>query len=457
MRIRHSRTARLAAAGVAAGLLLSACGGSSGSGDSDSLEMWTFKQTHVAALRAAAADFEKETGVKVEVEAYTPDEAFVTKIQSSAKTGDLPDVMEMHSDGEDLALGAGGVVAELTDVVSDAWLDRYPESVRESGYVNDAKLKESEPEGAKFHGVEKGDRHSVPFTVGTFGIVYANKRMLTDAGITAPPTTWAGFIDALKATKAKDARNGGLALGLKVPDTGLTWIAQPLAYSILGEQDYQALFGEDTSATWSSPNGTKVLEAYDQLTPYWMPGTQSLDIDEADQAFAQGKSAFLVGGTFTLSFLEQSGMDPDDVHAFALPGAEDGQVPQPALGPLALTGLSMSATTDQPDKAAQWMEYLSRPEVAAKFAEGASDLPATALGSGDADLLGDALAAMLASFDGTPETTYDPSYRGYFPPAYEQDKTAAILVDMSPLDRLTPQQTGKKITDLTDNYWATGR
>ncbi|MET8824501.1 extracellular solute-binding protein [Streptomyces sp. NPDC004610] len=456
MRIRHSRTARLAAATVAAGLMLTACGGSSGSGDSGALEMWTFKQTHVAALRAAAADFEKETGVKVEIEAYTPDEAFVTKIQSSAKTGDLPDVMELHSDGEDLALGAGGVVSELTDVVDDAWLNRYPQSVRESGYVNDAKLKEAEPEDAKFHGVEKGDRHSVPFTIGTFGIVYANKQMLTDAGVTEPPTTWAGLIDALEATKAKDAQNGGLALGLKVPDTGLTWIAQPLAYSMLGEQDYQALFSDDGSANWSSPGGTAVLEAYDRLTPYWMPGTQSLDIDEADQAFAQGKSAFLVGGTFTLSFLEQSGMDPDDVYAFGLPGAEDGQVPQPALGPLALTGLSMSAATEQPENAAKWMEYLSQPEVAAKFAEGASDLPATELGSGDADLLGDALASMLASFDGTPETTYDPSDRAYFPPAYEQDKAAKILVDMSPLDRLTPAQTGKRITELTDNYWASG-
>ncbi|MFE2044662.1 ABC transporter substrate-binding protein [Streptomyces sp. NPDC059477] len=456
MPIRHSRTARLAAASVAAGLILTACGGSSGSGDSDTLEMWTFKQTHVAALRAVAEDFEKETGIKVEVEAYTPDDAFVTKIQSSAKTGDLPDVLELHSDGEDLALGAGGVVSELTDVVNDEWLNRYPESVRESGYVNDAKLKESEPEDAKFHGVALGDRHSVPFTIGTFGIVYANKQMLTDAGITEPPTTWAGFIDALAATKAKDAQNGGLSLGLKIPDTGLTWIAQPLAYSILGEQDYQALYGEDDTGDWSSPNGTKVLEAYDQLTPYWMPGTQSLDIDEADQAFAQGKSAFLVGGTFTLSFLEQSGMDPDDVYAFGLPGAEDGQVPDPALGPLALTGLSMAATTEQPENAQKWMEYLSQPEVAAKFAEGSSDLPATELGDGNTELLGDALASMLDSFAGTPETTYDPSNRAYFPPAYEQDKAAAILVDMSPLDRLSPEQAGKGITELTDNYWAEG-
>ncbi|MFJ5262431.1 ABC transporter substrate-binding protein [Streptomyces sp. NPDC088387] len=456
MRLRHSRTVRLAAVAAAATLVLTACGGSSDSGDSDTLEMWTFKQSHVAGLEAAAKDFEAETGIKVEVQAYTPDDAFATKIQTSAKTGDLPDVMETHSDGEDLGFGANGVVAELTDVVSDEWLNRYPENIRESGFINDARFKESQSRTSKFYGVEKNQRFSVPFTTGTFGIVYANKKMLADAGVEKPPTTWQEFLDGLEATTAEDATNGGLSLGLKVPDTGLTWVAQPLAYSMLGKADYEALFGEDKAANWSSPNGTAVLEAYDRLTPYWKPGAQALTIDEADQAFAQGKAAWLVGGTFTLSFLKENGMNPDDVHAFGFPGDAEGAVPDPALGPLSLTSLTLSATSEQPDKAAQWMEYLSQPEVAAKFAKAATDLPATALGDGASDIVGPTLTSLLEAFEGTPETTYDPNNRAFFPPGYEQDKAAKILVDMSPLKKLSPAETGKKITGLTDNYWAAG-
>ncbi|MFI9756377.1 ABC transporter substrate-binding protein [Streptomyces sp. NPDC051963] len=456
MRLRHSRTARLAAVAAAAALILTACGGSSGSGDSDTLEMWTFKQSHVAGLKAAAQDFEKETGIKVEVEAYTPDDAFATKIQTSAKTGDLPDVMETHSDGEDLGFGANGVVAELTDVVDDGWLNRYPANIRESGYVTDARFKESQSETSKFNGVEKDQRFSVPFTTGTFGIVYANKKMLADAGMEKPPATWEEFTEALKATTGEDATKGGLALGLKVPDTGLTWVAQPLAYSMLGKQGYEALFGQDKSASWSSPTGVEVLETYDQLTPYWMPGTQALNIDEADQAFAQGKSAWLVGGTFTLSFLKENGMNPDDVYAFGFPGVADGQVPDPALGPLALTSLTLSATSEKSDDAAKWMEYLSQPEVAAKFAKASTDLPATELGDGASEIVGPTLTSLLDAFEGTPETTYDPNYRAFFPPGYEQDKAAMILVDMSPLKKLSPAETGKKITERTDNYWAAG-
>ncbi|WP_433430295.1 ABC transporter substrate-binding protein [Nonomuraea sp. CA-141351] len=447
---------------VAATLTLSAltaCGGSEdpASGGAGALEMWTFKQTHVPGLQQAANDFEKATGIKVKVQAYTPDDAFATKIQSAAKTGDLPDVMETHSDGEDLGFGASGIAAELTNVVNTEWLNRYPENVRESGYVNAAKFKESQDEGSKMHGVKQGARHSVPFTIGTFGIVYANKKMLADAGITKPPANWAEFVDALKATHAKDAKNGGLALGLKIPDTGITWLAQPLAYSMLGRSGYEALFGKDKAANWSSPNGVKVLQAYDQVTPYWMPGTQTLGIDEADQAFAQGKAAWLVGGTFTLSFLEQNGMKPDDVYAFGLPGDAAGQVPDLALGPLALTGLILSATSEQPENAKKWMEYLSRPEVAAKFSKASSDLPATELGSEVSDIVGPTLTSLLESFKGTPDTTYDPARREFFPPGYKQDKAGSILVDMTPLKKASPEETGKKLTELNDSFWAAGQ
>jgi multiple sugar transport system substrate-binding protein len=75
---------------------LTACGGSSGSGDLKTLDMWTFKQSHVPALRDVAKEFKKQTGITVHIEAYTPDDAYTTKVQSAAKTHDLPDVPWTH-------------------------------------------------------------------------------------------------------------------------------------------------------------------------------------------------------------------------------------------------------------------------------------------------------------------------------------------------------------------------
>jgi len=75
---------RLAAAAVATVLSLTplaACGGSSGSSsDSKTLDMWTFKQSHVAGLRNAAAAFKKQTGITVNIQAFTPDDAYSTKV-----------------------------------------------------------------------------------------------------------------------------------------------------------------------------------------------------------------------------------------------------------------------------------------------------------------------------------------------------------------------------------------
>ncbi|MFD4526162.1 ABC transporter substrate-binding protein [Streptomyces sp. NPDC058470] len=457
MRIPVARKARLLAAAVATALSLTsltACGGSSGSGDSKSLEMWTFKQSHVGALRAAAKEFEKETGISVTVEAYTPDDAYTTKIQSAAKTGDLPDLLEVHSDGGDRVLGAAGILSDISSDFKGEWSDRIQPAVQDSGLVTDLIYQNSLNKESKEKGIENGARYSVPLTIGTFGIVYANKKMLADAGITKAPANWAEFLDALKATKAQDPKNGGLSLGLKVQATGLTWVLQPLAFAQLGQQDYEKLWGKDGATDFGSPNGVKVLSMYDQITPYWMPGTQTLTIDQADQAFAQGKAAFAVGGTFTLAFLKQNGVNPDDVLAFGLPAPADGAVPDRGLGPLALTGVSVTSTSEQPDNAKKWMEFLSQQDVATQFAKDSLDLPATELGADSDKVLGPTLSAMVDSFEGTPETTYDPSRGDEFRPiGYEQDDAGTILADLTPLNESSPEQTGQKLSDLIQSYW----
>ncbi|GAA1700989.1 hypothetical protein GCM10009680_47410 [Streptomyces yatensis] len=65
-----SPRARLAAPALAAALSapsLSGGGSASGAGSAD-VTMWTFKQQHVAGLRAAAAEFGEKTGIRVRIE-----------------------------------------------------------------------------------------------------------------------------------------------------------------------------------------------------------------------------------------------------------------------------------------------------------------------------------------------------------------------------------------------------
>jgi multiple sugar transport system substrate-binding protein len=234
-------------------------------------------------------------------------------------------------------------------------------------------------------------------------------------------------------------------------------VLQPLAFADLGKAKYQALFGKDPSADFSSPDGLKVLGLYDQMQPYWMPGAQTQEIDGADQAFAQGKAAWDIGGTFTLAFLQQNGMKPDDVMAFGLPAPADGAVPQRALGPLALTGLTIASTSKHPDNAEKWMKFLAGQQVAAQFAKDATDVPATELGGDTASVMGATLTDMLKTFNGTPDTTYDPSLNDFRPPTYDQDSMGDVLADLTPLGQKSVAQTGKAMAKLDNSFWATSK
>jgi multiple sugar transport system substrate-binding protein len=109
---------------VAAALALAAAGCSGGSNSAassgKSLVMWTFKQSHVKALQAVADGFTKATGIAVSVQAYGPDDAYVTKLQAAAKTGNMPDVLEVHTNGDDLRFGGAGLLTDLAKQVDSA-------------------------------------------------------------------------------------------------------------------------------------------------------------------------------------------------------------------------------------------------------------------------------------------------------------------------------------------------
>jgi len=448
-------TTKLLSALAATALLATACGDDGEAGDATTLEMWTFKQAHVEPLKAAAASFKQETGITVNINAYTPDDVFKSKLQTAAQSGDLADVFEVHAAGEDFVLGGSGILADLTSHVDGAWHGQFIEDVADAGKVDEARYQRSLKPEAPDAGIETGQTFSVPFTIGTFGVIYANKSMLTAAGLdpTKTPKTWAEFISWLQAVHAKDPQNGGLTVGMKSPTTGFNWLLQPLAYAYLGKEKYQALFSNDTAKAWGSPDGQRVLELYDQLTPYWMAGTQTLSIDDADRAFAQGKAAFDLGGTFTLAAIKQGGMDPSEVVYFGVPAAEDGAESELGLAPLALTGLAISAQTEKTDAAVRWLEYVTSPEQAAKFAQASLDLPGTDLGADSEKLLGPDLGAMTGVFGSAADGAYDPADVSFFAPAYVDTQAGETLIRMSPLDQADPATTNRELGSIVATSW----
>jgi multiple sugar transport system substrate-binding protein len=440
-----------AAAALVAGT--TACGGSGGgSAGGKTLTMWTFKQTHVKALEAAAAAFKAKTGITVKITAYTPDATFTSKVQSAAATHNVADVLEDHAGGEDFVFGGAGILTDLAPSVDTAWKARFLAGTADTGLVTDTVYQASLKPKATDPGVKKGQLFSVPFTAGTFGIVYADKTKLKAAGIdpAKPPKTWEGLISWIKAVHDRDPQAGGITLGLNVSSTGLDWALEPLAYAYLGKSAYQALFAKDASAAWGSPNGQKVLELYNELTPYWTPGSQTLGIDDADRAFAQGKSAFDIGGTFTMASIQQDGLSPSDLVAFGLPAPAGGAVSDLKLAPIALTGLSISAQSKNQSADLQWIDFLTTQAQAGAFAQASYDLPATDLGANSAALVGPDLSSLEAVF-GSGDGAYNPGDSTFMGPTWDITQAGDLVVQMSPLREQSPASTNAKLGAFTAN------
>ncbi|MDX3103461.1 ABC transporter substrate-binding protein [Nonomuraea angiospora] len=443
------------AAALVMGLAACSSGGGGGGGQEQagqSLRMWTFKKSHADALNKAAAQFKAKTGISVTVEAVTPDDVFVSKVQSAAQTNGLPDVLEVHASGEDFEMGSSGLLQDLAADVTGDWKQRLLPSTRESGVLTQKKI-DSVAADSPIKNGKAGQRFSVPFTAGAFGIVYANKDKLRAAGLDpdTPPKSWEEFLKALEATTGKS--QGGLSLGLKISQTGFNWIYQPLAFAYLGKERFHALFGKGTTQGFASPDGVKTLETYAKLTPYWMPGTATLGIDEADIAFAQGKSAFDVGGTFTLAFLAQNGLSPDKVLAFPIPPSAEGTHKQISMAPLALTGLGVTATTQNREAAVKWIDWVTSPEGAGMVAKESLDLPSTDLGTQAEALLGKDLAALQKYFTGPPESTYEAADDSFFPSDWDQVKPGDLTVRLTPLKELDPQQAGTELDKVVASMW----
>ncbi|GII29047.1 extracellular solute-binding protein [Planotetraspora mira] len=446
-----------AAVALVVGVVVAGCGGGAEEqqqGGEQTLKMWTFKKSHADALNKVAAQFKSETGITVSVEAVTPDDVFVSKVQSAAQTDGLPDVLEVHAGGEDLEMGASGLLQDLQGDVDATWKQRLLPTTQESGVMTQQRIDDAASD-SPFKSTKAGQRFSVGFTAGAFGIVYANKDKLQAAGLdpNTPPKTWEEFLDALKATTGKDSQQGGLSLGLKVSQTGYNWVYQPLAHAYLGKDRFQALFAKGAAQGFASPDGVKTLDVFSRLTPYWMPGSTTLGIDEADIAFAQGKSAFDVGGTFTLAFLAQNGLTPDKVLTFPIPPSAEGVNKEISMSPLALTGLGVTATTKNRAAAVKWLDWLTSPKGAGAVAKESLDLPATDLGADAESLLGADLAALQKYFTGPPESAYDAADVSFFPSDYDQVKPGDLMVRLSPLQEVSPQQAGTELDKIMGSMW----
>ncbi|MFF5537942.1 extracellular solute-binding protein [Streptomyces cinerochromogenes] len=197
------------AASVAAGLgatALSGCGGDSDGGSSSgatTIEWWNISTTEPTKTVWAglAKKFEADTGIKVKI-VQMENDAYKSKMTALIASGKLPDIFHTWGGGVLKQQVDAGLVEDLTDITKPWADDLLP--VAKEPYLMDGKV------------------YGIPFDIGMIGFWY-NKALFRKAGISTPPTTWSGFLDAVR--KLKSAGVTPLALAGKEKWPGMYYWA----------------------------------------------------------------------------------------------------------------------------------------------------------------------------------------------------------------------------------------
>lgn len=391
--------------------------------DDVSLTMWTWKAFHIPGLEAVGEAFTAETGIEIEFEFTNPDDAYRTRIQTSAQSGDLPDVLAYWASGQ-FELAANGLLVDITDQVEGEWADSFMPGTFENASVWSQGRYDNCQADAEclLTNLEVGQVFSVPMAAGSSGIVFANKSMLEEAGIdtTYVPANTEEWLEMMATVH--EATGQGITIGGLFSDIIRNWIVDDLALTNCGVEEYHAMYEGADDASFTAECAAQAAGFIGQIADagLWQPGFQTLTIDEADVSFTQDQAAFLVGGSYTLGFLISQGMSPENIHTFTLPALPTSQQSPIALSPFSLIDLAVTTNSEHPDEALQFIQFFTQPENMVMFASITGDLPPVTI-STDPEVSGALLAGLASSY-----SSEEASFREGWPPQTSGDVYTAL-------------------------------
>jgi raffinose/stachyose/melibiose transport system substrate-binding protein len=325
-----------AALGVVAVTVLAGCSGGGGGSDENTISLWMTTQedsqgTNITALIDA---YEKDNpGVTIELEERSIDE-HKNALRQVAGTDAGPDIF-WYWEGS----GLGG---ELIDIgMSKDLSDYYAEYGWDDRFT-----------AASLGGITQyGGYHGVPWSQQGEGIYY-NKALFAEAGITTPPTDYAGLVDA--ADKLKSAGITPIEFGGTV-----NWDVMRLLDSLIETECGAEVADELNTGDGDWGNEDCVTEAFTQLktwgADYLNEGYLGISDDDAAQLFYSGDAAMSLEGTWYNGQIADNGMDPANIGIFLFPTGTD-----------RLYGFGeafyINAGSDKADESADFLDYLTSEE-----------------------------------------------------------------------------------------------
>ncbi|MCT7353283.1 extracellular solute-binding protein [Streptomyces sp. 15-116A] len=299
------------AASAAAGLgmtALSGCGGDSDSGSSGTttIEWWNISTTQPTkdVWAALAKKFEAQNPtVKVKI-VQLENDAYKSKMTALTSSGKLPDIFHTWGGGVLKQQVDAGLVEDLTDRTKDFATGLLP--VAKEPYLLDDKL------------------YGIPFDIGMIGFWY-NKALFKKAGISEPPATWSGFLDAVR--KLKSAGVTPIALAGKEKWTGMYY----WAYLAMRTAGIDAMAKADADKDFTGPGFVqagehlKDLVALEPFQKGFLGAAYSTPTGQA-ASVGNGKAAMELMGQWAPVVQADAGKGlGDDLGFFPFPAVEGGK------------------------------------------------------------------------------------------------------------------------------------
>lgn len=257
--------------------------------------------------------------------------ANLTKLQG----GDPYDVFQLHAGKEVVQYDPEKYLAPVDQIIEEG-----------EGAVVPASLKEL----LKYN----GKMWTVPMNIHRANVLWVNKKVFADAGLT-PPTTMDEFFTAAEALKAKGIvplAMGG-AEGFEQPQT-----FEVVLVSTVGGQGMNDLWSGKLK--WSDPKVTEALNTYKKMLTYTNEDRAALAWSDAIKLVIDGKAAMSIMGDWSDGEFIKAGVGDDAYAGIPAPGNKGSFM-------LVSDGFALPAQAPNKENAVNFLKLITTKEAQEAF------------------------------------------------------------------------------------------
>ncbi|MER7520666.1 extracellular solute-binding protein [Streptomyces sp. NPDC126499] len=341
--VRLLRTAVVGAASLAMTLSLAACGGSGSSAadGSDTIRVLVYGDATNKVEKQLVDTFNKTSKVKAVLDTI-PGADYQSKLQTIISGKQAPDVFFNWGGGSIKPFVDAGLLMPLDDLIA-----------------KDPGLKANFLPSVFDTAVVDGKPYGIPMRGTQPVLLFSNKKVLADAGVT-PPRTWDELLAAVKALKARGVTPIALGGGDKWPTQ--MWF-QYVYDRVAGPEHFRKAVNGDKSV-WASADSRRALGMLEELIDAGAFGTNYDSVKFTDGGspalLATGKAAFELMGSWEYSTLQDAYPDfvKNDLGYGTFPTVEGGKG-----DPANLTGntnnfYSVLKNTEHPEAVAEFLKLM---------------------------------------------------------------------------------------------------